>query len=448
MPQLIVKKNQLAAKPSRIAGIALGISAVFFAFTGGLIGWFSYSKAAESLQLEMEKRLAGITNFVKILCLDAWDPESHTFKNLPALQESLENLREKNQLENIFVFDKDLKSLVDSRPKIPQGKQYSMLQLEPHCVEGVFKGEERISGRRVDLDKNIYMSAYAAFDISKMTSAIYAETDISYLNPLKELKKMIILLGFSTFILALIHLLLLRKQLGALQLAHARANRWEQHSFASRIGAEVAHEIRNPLGIIKATIGALSRTYDRERRDERFDFISEEVDRLNKITTEISAGSDENLEKPQQVDLRQLTEQVVIDAQQDPTFSNITFELTLDPSAHSILADTGRLRQVILNLLLNARQAMDDNGPIKFWIGSQRFAGKDWVCMSIKDTGKGMSRKEMNSAFEPFYTTKLTGSGMGLSVVLKIIESYGGIIKLQSEKNMGTTIDLLFPPHR
>jgi signal transduction histidine kinase len=122
------------------------------------------------------------------------------------------------------------------------------------------------------------------------------------------------------------------------------------------------------------------------------------------------------------------------------------------------IGDPGQLKQVFWNLLINASQAMSDGGNIVIRVEREREniwrtdltkplsrKEKEWVKVSITDSGKGISPEEKEKIFEPFYTTKESGTGLGLSIVHKIIEGHRGIIKVDSEMGKGSTFTIYLP---
>jgi two-component system sensor histidine kinase PilS (NtrC family) len=123
-----------------------------------------------------------------------------------------------------------------------------------------------------------------------------------------------------------------------------------------------------------------------------------------------------------------------------------------------ILIDPDQMKQVFWNLLMNAGQAMSDGGEIKIDLDKRNEAfwgailplpaprtGKDWVKISITDSGEGISPQDKEKIFEPFFTTKERGTGLGLSIVHKIVENHNGVIKVESEVGKGATFTIFLP---
>jgi signal transduction histidine kinase len=122
----------------------------------------------------------------------------------------------------------------------------------------------------------------------------------------------------------------------------------------------------------------------------------------------------------------------------------ISLVTSLDPGLVPILGDASTLQQVLLNLVTNAREAMESGGEIRIETG--RLAERpDWVRVVIADTGPGISPEELSKVFDPFFTTKKTGTGLGLSVSYGIVQDHHGTVDVQSVPGRGTTFILAFP---
>ncbi len=135
---------------------------------------------------------------------------------------------------------------------------------------------------------------------------------------------------------------------------------------------------------------------------------------------------------------------------------NIELRTNLAPSLPSIKIDPGQIQQVIMNLAINARDAMSDGGTLRLWTNTQFVAAEDYcigarvdpgeyVVLTVSDTGSGMSEKVKSHLFEPFFTTKKGGTGLGLSTIYGIVKQAGGDIAVSSEPGVGTKFTIFFP---
>jgi signal transduction histidine kinase len=122
---------------------------------------------------------------------------------------------------------------------------------------------------------------------------------------------------------------------------------------------------------------------------------------------------------------------------------NIQVRTTLDRTLPPIVGDVTALHQVLMNLLTNAREAMPEGGEIAIETTGAERSG--WVRLRVTDTGTGIAPEEISKVFDPFYTTKRTGTGLGLSVTYGIVQEHGGTIDVRSQVGLGTTFTVDFP---
>lgn len=256
------------------------------------------------------------------------------------------------------------------------------------------------------------------------------------------------------------------RQLKQLEQEMQRRNRL---AALGELSAGVAHEIRNPLGVIKNSAEMLyDRIQDDERRRELTGFIVEEVERLNRIITDFlrfARPAEPTLEK---VNINDLLEHTIAFLEPEINSSDITIDKSLAPGLSPVLADPDQCHQVFLNLCMNACQAMNGAGSIKIETraavddrDSARAAlGDDYspdssgessgvpvrsVEIVISDTGEGISADDLPRIFDPFFSTKDEGVGLGLSLVHKIIENHNGHIRVSSRPGEGTTFVVSLP---
>ena len=226
--------------------------------------------------------------------------------------------------------------------------------------------------------------------------------------------------------------------------AEARLFQNETHAYLGRMAAVVSHEIKNPLMIIRASAERLAKKHQVEEAA----FVVEEVDRLNDIVTGYldfarSGGSkDASLvasEKSEQINLVELIADIRRQFQTKYPDDEITW---LDPDTTATnLVTTGyrrSLRQVILNLLINGAQACLDAGkPIAVGVMAERAGGH--IRIVVSDHGPGLSKSQLQKAFDPFYTTRTHGSGLGLYLSRKLVTDMGGTLEIASRKTLGGT---------
>jgi two-component system NtrC family sensor kinase len=149
--------------------------------------------------------------------------------------------------------------------------------------------------------------------------------------------------------------------------------------------------------------------------------------------------------KPQKqaIELNRVVLEVLDLVRNQAAFRNIDFETHLDPNTPTVMADRDQMRQVVLNIVLNAAEAMPDGGTIR--VSTRMDSAANQIVVSIQDTGAGIPPEAMHKLFEPFFTTKKTGTGLGLAIGYGIMERHRGTINVDSVPGKGTTISLRLP---
>jgi signal transduction histidine kinase len=257
------------------------------------------------------------------------------------------------------------------------------------------------------------------------------------------------------------------RQLKELEQEVQRRNRL---AALGELSAGVAHEIRNPLGVIKNSAEMLrDRIQDDSRRRELTGYIVEEVERLNKVVTNFLQFARPAEPHIEEVDINDVLEHTISFLEPNLASSNIAIDKVLAPGLSPVLADPDQCHQVFLNLCMNAFQAMNGAGTIRIETraGTEDFSdarapsapdgfspavavqssenlGK-MVEIVIADTGEGIPPEKLSRIFDPFYSTKDEGVGLGLSLVHKIIDNHGGSIRVNSRPGSGTTFVISLP---
>lgn len=229
------------------------------------------------------------------------------------------------------------------------------------------------------------------------------------------------------------------------QLLELENNRFRLEKLAAmgQMAAMIVHEIRNPLSSIKVGLTSLvKRPYLNERDLHTLHLSIDEMEILEKSLQDMLYFA-----KPEELHRawHQLNDVVGLIQEQmknDFAGAGIKIKTDLSKGLPSILIDTDRIGQVLINILLNARQAIDGNGRviIKTWHDAKLRK----VFLSIADNGCGMTDVEQKRLFEPFYTARHDGTGLGMTLVEKIVAAHGGSIEVFSEKGKGTTVRIGF----
>jgi two-component system sensor histidine kinase HydH len=218
--------------------------------------------------------------------------------------------------------------------------------------------------------------------------------------------------------------------------------RSERLAAVGELAASIAHEVRNPLAGMKGALEVLRKgmaadTTKREIMDE----LVAQIVRLETLVRDLLTFAQPRPLNRHAVDLHEILERVLRFVQEGIDASGITVEKRYQDPIDPISADPQQLEQVFLNLIDNAVQAMEGGGTLT--LDTRQTDGS--VTIAFQDTGKGIPAADLHRIFHPFFTTKHRGSGLGLSIVQKIVEAHDGTLRVESEPGQGTRILVLLP---
>jgi two-component system sensor histidine kinase PilS (NtrC family) len=234
----------------------------------------------------------------------------------------------------------------------------------------------------------------------------------------------------------------------------------ERLAAIGELSASIAHEIRNPLAAISGSIemlqGERAGHQDSDDSARLMNIALREVDRLDHLISDFLRYARPGPLNRETVQLREVITDVLemFDASRPDA---IEIDLAVEDDL-SVFADSGQLRQVLWNLILNAAEAMPDGGRLR--VCARRLSERDsqegssgdrrgqegeegkarWLEIAIADDGSGIPQGKLDRIFDPFFTTKRNGSGLGLATVHRIVESHGGVIRVESKLDVGTTV--------
>jgi len=226
-----------------------------------------------------------------------------------------------------------------------------------------------------------------------------------------------------------------------LQKAEEAVRRSDRLAALGQLSAGLAHELRNPLGTIKASSEMLGRslTSENEVAREMSGFISSEVDRCNSLVTRFLTFARPMQLRLEMGDLAQTLDRGITAAEREAP--GIAVYRNYAPEIPPFPFDAEMLERVFYNLVLNAAQASPSGGTVTV---KTRAAG-DCVEVAVIDRGSGIDAKNRESIFNPFFTTKPSGVGLGLAIVSKIVDEHGGKIAVESELGKGSVFHVFLP---
>jgi signal transduction histidine kinase len=219
-------------------------------------------------------------------------------------------------------------------------------------------------------------------------------------------------------------------------------SRAEHLATLGELATGLAHEIRNPLAGIAGVIDIIGRDLPESSparamvKDVRL-----EINQINRILTDLLETARPHPPQMMRSNLNTTVEHAVMLARQQVLSQPIRIELDQAPDLAEVEHDSDQIHQVVLNLLLNAVQAIDGPGTVTVQIGSQH----DCAVVTVTDTGRGMTEQQQAQIFRPFYTTRSNGTGLGLSLVHRIVEEHEGQIEVTSEPGNGSTFEVQLP---
>ncbi|HEY2366587.1 MAG TPA: ATP-binding protein, partial [Polyangiaceae bacterium] len=234
----------------------------------------------------------------------------------------------------------------------------------------------------------------------------------------------------------------LRKSYDEVAQTRAEMVKRERLAGLGELAAIVAHEVRNPLGVIYNATNSLKRlTNDSADAATLLDIVREECERLNHIVGDLLDFASPRKLTLQPEEIGRVLGEVV---EAMPEHDKMRYEVTIDDALPAVLVDRRLIRQAFLNVALNGVQAMPRGGTLHM---RAVLDGTEHVLVEITDEGPGISEHDLPRIFEPFFTTKATGAGLGLAVVKRIVEDHGGQVSAQSRAS-GTTFCFRLPVAR
>jgi two-component system OmpR family sensor kinase len=289
-------------------------------------------------------------------------------------------------------------------------------------------------------------AGYFAVGVAEGPAVLALEAGAEYRAPAARLATTFWTAAALSAVLGVAFFAILGRSLGALERARLAYGRAERLVAIGQMAAMVAHEVRNPLGILRAQVELLRErvapsTSARER--ERFGEMLAEIDRLTGLTSEfLLLARDAPLEE-HDCDLAELLERIVERARHDPAGAEANLSLDA-PADIDVRVDPGKLEQAVFNLIVNAAQI---GGPGVAVSVTARRDG-DAVRIAVADDGPGVPPELRDTLFEPFVGARTGGSGVGLAVARRVAERHGGRLVLERPAGRGAVFALFLPRTR
>lgn len=216
-----------------------------------------------------------------------------------------------------------------------------------------------------------------------------------------------------------------------------------------QLSAGVAHEIRNPLAAVNLNLQVLKRKI--EEGDPLFNYVNTAMQGVERITRIVEVTL--NFSRPTVPDVKDLNINSIVQSSMELTKTSIKrkdiqVEINFDENLPMVNADARQMQQVFINLITNAADAIKSKGRItinSYLEQSSKYNEGEFVVVEIKDDGIGISPEEMKKIFNPFFTRKAEGTGLGLPITQRILHQHNGIIDVESQEGVGTSFYVKIP---
>ena len=213
----------------------------------------------------------------------------------------------------------------------------------------------------------------------------------------------------------------------------------ERYANVGKVSRLIAHEVRNPLTNIQLSVEAISKVVSDQELSEYLRIIEKNAFRINNLVTELLSATKLNEFNLIPVPINQLIEEALVSAKDRIKLNNIRLIKNYDPEICKVMADAEKLKIALLNLLVNGIEAMETGGDLK--IETKKVNGNCLVI--IEDSGKGIYKEDLKKIFQPFFSTKSNGTGLGLATTQNIILNHAGSIQVESIPSKGTKFTVI-----
>ena len=442
-----------AVRRSRYLAWLVGIlCAILLAELAG--NWLLYRSVRTEMDHQLEARLLSIATTAaqaigaeRFRALQA-EPEGSPERE--RLRADLERTAQDNELDNITLIDAREGAFLDLRGSASRGASAPLLALQPELETTLISGEPRAT-RLIEVEGltgEFLKTGYAAVEDSsgQIAGAIAVEGGSDFFAVLPGMRRILRLAAISGLGAVVVLGIFFWRVLRSLIRYEDSLRRAAALAAIGQISAIVAHEIKNPLAIIRSRAervrAKLAAGKDPQEVLEWFETIPAEIDRLDAIVTTYLS-----LARPDQEGIASCRPAAVAEETcrllaPDLASKGIRLETAYEePETLTASIGARSLKQIALNLMLNAAQAMEQGGTIK--VRTRRL--RPGMELEVEDTGAGMTEEQRRRALEPFFTTRPTGSGLGLTLVHSLVQARGGSLEIRSVPGEGTRVSVRLP---
>ena len=426
------------------------IFTVLLLFAFNLGSWLFLKRMDNYLEQELEKRLTSVARLAEYTIRKQYISNLisrfETDYNFTEIQPVLNLLVDLGELQAAFLIDQDFQVLGEGGREIPLEQSRTYLQQDSIAIEKAWQGEIAASPIHV-VAGNRFKNVYAPLrDVSlDVVALLVLEANADFFEILGLFKQGLIIGGLVSFGLIIVFTFFISWMVTLLIRTQESLKQSEKLAAMGQMAASMAHEIRNPLGIIKSTADVLKEKYAAAHRsDELFDYISDEVLRLNHLVNNFLSFAREPILNPKMADLNQIIKKAVSAIEREIQDQDIEVTIVDNEKLTPFIFDDAAIQQVLFNLLINSIQAIEQQGKIEIDLKKVNVKSHSYAVLGVSDNGAGIEG-DLSRLFEPFYSTKSSGSGLGLAISKQIVEKHGGWIEAESRSNVGTTFRVFLP---
>lgn len=418
--------------------ISLGI---IFLLIANTLAWIYLQRIKSYFESDLKFRMENIiqisAKLFDVTYLSLIVPGDENDPQIIYYQQILYDIKENNDLQKIYIISPIQELLIDINPDFKIGAPSR--SIEPRIIETALSGRT-VSSDIYTLGEHKFLTAAIPLidENNAVAGILVAEARAEFFTVIEEFNSGLVIFSLVNVVVILFVFFFLYKSLKNLISLQNKVKDQEHLVKLGEMAAAVAHEIRNPLGIIKGTNEIISQKYG-NKDDEFFKYIPLELDRLNKLINDFLSFSRTSELKYENFNLHQFLNKIVLG---NIDYLKIKIDIKIDQAAENIYTDQNLLEQILLNVLLNSVQALNENGKININIFRKTSTQ---IVFEITDNGTGIDPEKLNDVFEPFYTTKEKGSGLGLAITKRLVEQLNGYILIKSEQGIGTTVVIKLP---
>lgn len=442
-----------------------------------LLGAYFYLKTERLLDHELGKRLNSVALFasyqIKPFHLSALRLNDPTNQTYTTLKERFSDLKKKNDIARIFLFDPEDRSLLDTDSAYSPGQIYERNFLHTVEIRKAMSGKLSPSFLFKNHDGQFMKSSFApVYDGETLIAIVGVDGNATFFKSLHELEKNLILSGVLCIVtIILVSMFLSKKIVNPIQelvysakkigdgdlddpikiratnelgflgyvMDEMRRKIVERDQELQVMLRGIAHEVRNPLGGIELFSGILSEEVKEEKSKQAVAKIQREVANLKVLVDEFLNFAKKPTLQISNFSFPEFMNEIQMYLSESLKNGNVT--LVVNSDLDTIKGDEYHMERVFLNLINNSIQAMPNGGAVT--VTAVKDLGQ--YTLTVEDTGHGISMEDASKIFDPFFTTRDYGNGLGLSFVQKIIQAHGGTIQVESELNKGTKMIINLP---